>query len=457
MQLNLALIAGEINGKGLFKLTESLTPTCLEVRAAIAYASIDNMILLNACKAAGKTLTFYGRYDQSVPVHPDIIKWFLEEANPNFVCRVVPDRLHAKVIWWMGEGVYIGSANMTQRAWFNNIEAGTFLSEKQLEEANLHGELERFFAATYEHSQPITNEFFLHLCRLAQSRKPIDKEEAEHRKRIPPFFGKSGALVPGTSSLAHSQEFLNFQREWNESLQFLRDIGEKLDRNVNRPRWVPEDTPMGAHVDQFIHAYYYKSVQGGRGESFVRSANQSNRLNRSAALDDAIIWWRASSFDFQEEKIYLEEWATLIRETFERDKILNLSEPEFAAAMSHIHALREVARYRKNSELQLPEVQQDMDVKVAAHLRELWRARNRKGQGILELLNDVIWSNSGKVEWRIWSAACAPNSKISHVGLSTLGELVGWVRPYNYPPRNNRTLKGLFSLGYPVRPYDKDE
>ena len=40
---------------------------------------------------------------------------------------------------------------------------------------------------------------------------------------------------------------------------------------------------------------------------------------------------------------------------------------------------------------------------------------------------------------------------IPHVGLSSLGEIVGWARPDEFPPRNMRTSKGLRALGYNVR------
>jgi len=45
----------------------------------------------------------------------------------------------------------------------------------------------------------------------------------------------------------------------------------------------------------------------------------------------------------------------------------------------------------------------------------------------------------------------APQWRLRWVQFSTWGEVVGWARPDEYPPRNDRTLKGLRALGYPVR------
>lgn len=457
MRMNLPLVARGVNDVGLQKLTESLTHKCQQVKAAIAYASFDNMTLLTTCKNFNKALTFYGRYDESVPVHPDIIKWFLKDVGPNFICRVVPEYLHAKVIWWVGEGVYIGSANMTQRAWYNNIEAGIFVNQDEITSANMHGELERFFAFTHELSRPISDEFYRHLLLLSESRKAVEREEAAHKKRISPFFTKDGELARGTTTKSESKSYLNFERDWNESLSFLRSIGNKLSLAVNRPDWVPEQTEMGAHVDQFIHAYYYKKVRGDQGEDYIRSAHDTNRLDRSAALDEAIAWWKEADFDYQQERMQIVDWASLIQETFQRGRILHLSEFEFSTAMARVHALREVARYRKNNEIGLPIGQQDLDVKISAHLKTIWRARNKEGQNILQLLDKIIWTGGGRIEWRIWAAANRPNLKIPTVGQNTLGELIGWALPHTYVPRNNRTIKGLYSLGYPVRIYDEAE
>lgn len=457
MQLTLANLEGRSHGTSLLKLTEALTPKCEEVRAAIAYASTDNMTLLAACKKLLKPLTFFCRYDDTVPVHPDIIRWFLRDAGTNFLCRVVPDILHSKVIWWVGAGVYIGSANMTYGAWHNNIETGIFLNEEEICAANLHLELERFFASVESNSQPISDEFYRHLCKLADSRRSVQKEESAHRKRVPGFFPIAGIPVPGTETEGESRKYSAFSRDWNETLQFLRGIGKELEKDNNRPMWVPEDTPMGAHVDQFIHAYYYRKVNGDRGEDYVRLSHDLNRLNREKGLREAIAWWRDDYHDYEPEKQQLVHWAPLIQSTFQRGKVLHLSELEFTAAMSHIHALREVARYRRNKELGLPESKQDIEVKVLAHIGELWRARNQKGQNILQLLDEVIWTGGGRIEWRIWAAANLPDSKIAHVGQSTLGELVGWVLPHTYIPRNNRTLKGLFCLGFPVQLYADED
>jgi hypothetical protein len=92
-------------------LTEVIEP-CTRVRAAIAYANRDNMQLFEACAKHLKPLEFFGRYDHTVAIDPVVLKWFLDKASPNFDCKLVPDILHAKIMWWVDAGAYIGSANL---------------------------------------------------------------------------------------------------------------------------------------------------------------------------------------------------------------------------------------------------------------------------------------------------------------------------------------------------------
>jgi phosphatidylserine/phosphatidylglycerophosphate/cardiolipin synthase-like enzyme len=121
-------IAGPLNKQLLQNLLAEVIEPCTRVRAAVAYANRDNLQLFEACAKHLKPLEFFGRYDYTVAVDPPVLKWFLDKASPNFDCKLVPDILHAKVIWWVDAGAYIGSANLSDRAWISNIEAGTFLS-----------------------------------------------------------------------------------------------------------------------------------------------------------------------------------------------------------------------------------------------------------------------------------------------------------------------------------------
>jgi phosphatidylserine/phosphatidylglycerophosphate/cardiolipin synthase-like enzyme len=64
------------------------------------------------------------------------------------------------VIWWRGHGAYVGSANITQKAWYNNIESGLFLTEAELTSSGQADDIERLFRAVDEHSASLTQELY---------------------------------------------------------------------------------------------------------------------------------------------------------------------------------------------------------------------------------------------------------------------------------------------------------
>ncbi|MDU6532254.1 MAG: hypothetical protein E6525_28395 [Klebsiella grimontii] len=59
--------------------------------------------------------------------------------------------------------------------------------------------------------------------------------------------------------------------------------------------------------------------------------------------------------------------------------------------------------------------------------------------------------SNGSVSARLWNAIRSDDWAIPHVGLSSLGEIVVWTRPDEFPPRHMQTSKGLRALGYNVR------
>jgi hypothetical protein len=51
---------------------------------------------------------------------------------------------------------------------------------------------------------------------------------------------------------------------------------------------------------------------------------------------------------------------------------------------------------------------------------------------------------------RLFKACNDTDLKILHMGVSMLGEMIGWAMPDDFPPRNGRTSKGLKALGFDV-------
>ncbi len=444
-------ITGPLNKQLLHNLLIEMIDDCTRVRAAVAYASRDNMQLFEACAKHLKPLEFYGRYDYTVAVDPSVLRWFLDKASPNYECRLVPDILHAKVIWWIDAGAYIGSANLSDRAWISNIEAGTFLSHDELVDTGMGLELQRFFDDVEDRARPLTREIYLEQLRLSErradlSKRDYDLEQQFDKSRLLP---KNQGLVFVDTKRSSEKRFQKFEQDWNDTLQVMRAIASRVSAPGIKPAWIETTVAAGVQADQFLHAYYYKQVKDGNRHPYEEFFSKNSK-NPELALRDALEWWKQADFDhsFEERTIY--DWSPRLRELLSRDRILRLTEDEFIDAISRVHAIRDHAVKQENEHLGLPDSPQAGDDKVQKFGEWLWQQRSHDGKSILDLLNYVVWGN-GSVAARLWNAIRSEQWAIPHIGLSSLGEIVGWARPDEFPPRNMRTSKGLRALGYNVR------
>jgi len=176
------LILGGINGEYLSDILEQAVLTIDEVRrtdevwAAVAYASgfHDGRMLIRWCFDQNISLKFWGRLDDCVAVDVEILNQFLNRRSPDYVCKLVAKH-HAKVIWWRGYGVYIGSANLTSAAWHKNVEAGCFFEEAELDDAQ-DAALVKMFETLEANSSPLTEEL---RDLMATRGKKLKQEEIE--------------------------------------------------------------------------------------------------------------------------------------------------------------------------------------------------------------------------------------------------------------------------------------
>lgn len=186
------LIANGLNGE-FFR--SCLPPPGKEIDgvvAAIAYGD-DKTTLLEHCIKNHHRLDIWMRYDHTVPVSPAFLSKLLANVKNNIFCKLIPDRLHSKVIWWKGYGAYIGSANLTERAWYSNIEAGIFFTESDLYNSNLIEQLEEFFdnLASLDSCVDLSKEIIDEQRQLLKLKVELEKKEREliKKRKIPEWGG----------------------------------------------------------------------------------------------------------------------------------------------------------------------------------------------------------------------------------------------------------------------------
>lgn len=422
------------------------------VKAAIAYGS-DSETLIENCRQYQRRLDIWMRYDHTVPVSPNLLETLLNSTSQNIFCYMIPDVHHAKTIWWKGYGVYIGSANLTDRAWVTNLEAGIFFSEEELENAGGLQQVSDFFdyLESLEAAFPLTQEIVEEQKELYQERRKVLKnlEDMTKSKRRKPLW-EGPAFVDKKQSVEKRKQ--NFLKEWENGLTVLRDIASVVE--AHKPEWLRPDIPASWQADQFLHAYYYNKVTGSGGHPYEKYYGE-NRVNPRAALERALSWWQAQPKAPSEEDVNLYDRAPVIRSLLDPSKVGSLKEDDLINIVWANHSTKDHVSKLPASMLGLPS---GTVVKLADRVERFasWLStqRNERGQSFTDLVRYVLYGGPRKdLPNRLFEAQHNPVLKIPHIGINQLAELAGWAQPDWFPPRNGRTSKSLRALGYDVKVY----
>lgn len=446
------LITNKLNNSYLRDILPNKNDDIDGVLAAIAYGSSganENEDLIGNCLSNKCRLDIWMRYDHTVPVSVRMLERLLKNHRNNIYCKLIPDYLHSKVIWWKGYGAYIGSANLTERAWLTNIEAGIFLTEEELHSNDMAVQLEDFFdnLNEIEQSIPLSEEVIEEMRALNEKRRDVADVGKDQR---------SQKVWDGPSNVnkieAADRKKERFLREWQATLQTLREIGKEL--ADNRPVWITDTIPIEWQTDQFLNAYYYNHVGEGQKRPY-EEFYLKNHSNPQAALEEQIHWWKGEKTSPSNEDQTLYESAPYIREHLHKDKLLNLSPEEFRLICAYTHATEDhLTKIPATLFGRKAGVRIKTEERTELFADWIMEQQNRQGWDIRKLLYYVLYEGKDEelVE-RLYNAARNPKYRFSHYGLSSLAEVVGWARPEIAPPRNGRTSKALRALGYDVKIY----
>lgn len=461
------VVLGTLNDELLLNLATRAASFCSHVDAAVAYAEGKDHPLIQTCKEKGLRLTFYGLLDEDGAVAPSLLKELLSWGPSRAEARLVKGNFHAKVIWWRGFGAYIGSANLTHKAWFNNVEAGVFFDEAELISTGTGAELDQMFEHLAKKSIPVTNEIVDKLDKLAQERRLlVGQQQATLKAKFVQLFGhlpdNPGLTVKPPKGQKENKALQNFATEWMRTLQLMRGLAKEFAAFGLRPRWVDAEAHPAVHFDQFLHAYYYDYVRGGSGADQdedlsglerVEAFFTRHRGNPGAAFKEAARWWAALPSERYGEELFIRETAPTMRVRLTKEALNTMDLASFREAVRHVNAFKMHARQVKNVEFGLPpDHHESIDDRVNRLCEWLWNQRTPTGRTVRDLLEFVLWGSSpSDMEQRLWLGVWSDDHRLPHFGQSTLGEAVGWARPDDYPPRNNRTNKALRSLGHDVK------
>ncbi len=463
-------ILGKLNDELLLNLASRAASFCSEVDVAVAYAENKDHPLLQTCKAKGLHVRFYGLLDEDGAVSPALLKELLAWGPSLAEARLLKGNFHTKVIWWRGFGAYVGSANLTHKAWFHNVEAGVFFDEAELMANGMGAELDLMFEHLAKNSLPVTTELVEKLEKLAQERRvSVDQQRAKLRSKFDQMFGhlpdNAALTVSPPKGQKENKAQKRFAAEWMQTLQLMRGLAKEFAAFGLRPAWVDQDAHPAVHFDQFLHAYYYDYVRGGTdveddelsGMEKVEAFFVKNSPNRAGALKEAVRWWASLPADRYGEELFIRDTAPAMQERLSADSLKKMDLASFREAVRYVNAFRMHARQVKNVDLGLPANHHEtIDQRVDRLCEWLWNQRTTTGKTVRDVMEFVLWgSTPSDMEQRLWLGVWGEDYRLPHFGQSTLGEAVGWARPDNYPPRNNRTNKALRSLGHDVKLFSK--
>lgn len=441
-------IFGEINGEFLRDVILQAGGKTEYVLAAVAYAN-NNNLLFDWCLEKKIPLKFWGRLDSTVAVSTPVLEKFLKQKSPDYICKLVQHH-HAKIIWWRGVGLYIGSANLTDKAWYKNIEGGCFFEESEIDDA-MASEIMLVFDKLEEHATPLTDELFKEM--LSREASIRQSKPDDYRFWNTPSFHTWGGLGYAQRGVAKDRSRQFFLDEWHSTLQGLRDIAKIVSTNENRPSWIDETVPAGSQADQFLHAHYYLNTFDGRAANYEHHYSV-NKSNPKKALEKSIDWWkRQDSAPANEDKMLYYN-APILKRHLSSENILGLSFDDFKEVCENTHAVRDYARRVANKAVSLPEngTQYSIPEKVDALSKRMWEDRSNNGSNVKQVLWHVLYDgNTDQLPNRLWDVVTQEDWKFPGLGISTLGEIVGWALPDLFPPRNGRTSKALRSLGFNVK------
>ncbi len=343
------------------------------------------------------------------------------------------------------------SANLTNRAWYSNIEAGVFLTDVEIQESGFEQQLEAFFSelesldVTIPLSQTIIDEQ-VELARL----KAKHQAELNGKSRLVPEWQGISYKDDTKAADKHKQRF---SQEWHSTLSYIHGIAEVIDDY--RPGWVSEDIPALWQVDQFLHAYYYNQVRQPDGTYPFDDFNKRNSTNPNAALKEQLVWWQNQKMPPSNEDFTFYESAPTIRRLLSKENISQLSSSDFCSVCSATHATKDHVIKIPTSTLGRGDVTTlTREERIPLYAKLMFSLRNGKGQTITELLEFVLYGGKPETVWeRIYMAGKLPEYKMPHYGINSIAEVAGWAMPEHTPPRNGRTNKALRALGYPVKVY----
>jgi len=433
------------------------------IKAAIAF-SYDEL-LLDTCIKKKIRLEWWGLFNSGISTSIDLIKKSLSSGLITFY--PFAEYFHPKVIYFENYGIYIGSANMTNKALYGNVEAGVFINKEEFD-SGMEKEIENFFGFLKASSISITSDDVENFDKFAEiihhERKKIEESNNRIENTFEDMFKHLFLLKPGVRDYENTRidrenkRKKEFLQEWRETQNCLQIIHKRMEEKCRQPKWVSADANTVIISNQLLHAYYYTYVLKGQDERRVKSTEivsqcyEGHKRDPLRAVDEAISWWETLDSAPNSEDLHINIWAPVNKKLLEKIILQDLSYEELLTVLSHNYAALMYAQQMKNKYLGLPEdFHTNSEDRISIYCKWLYNQQTKQGLSINETIRYLVKDNGVAVEDKIYNMLYDDKYRIAHFGRSIIGEMIGWGRPDIAHLRNDRVNKGLRCLGFDVQ------
>jgi hypothetical protein len=428
-------------------------PELEHIRLAVAYVRQMNDIF-DLARKREVPLTLYALMDgDGFPALP-VLKRFVEASPISWRLFLTANFYHPKIYWFQGVGAYIGSANLTDSGWNRNMECGLWLEEEELEATGMTDELRAMFAVIGDRCVPASAEHIAIVKRLEDARadlltarKVFETEAQDALRNLPGQVAPIDVTKRDRPGGAARKAFV---AEWHQTLTLLRKLTEQV-KAVKWPDWVDDDVHPAIAQDQATEYWYQQNIRRtGQSAAEVERLHRSNIGRTERAVAEMFKFWLEGDVG--------EDWAgwtnstpRRLRTLLSREHLARLDAEHLTEILWGGHASREHARQIKNSDFGLASTEHHTkEERCEMYAHYLLSRETADGKGIALVLDYVLWGDDQSPDCadRIWDATRDPKWRLPHLGVNILGELVGYARPDDFPPRNNRVSRCLVALGF---------
>lgn len=459
------LIANSLNNQYLENIIQEADRVeLMQIDLAVAYvAKMDSIFRL--AEKRDVPLNLYALADGKGFPNLDVIRYFLNSRKVSWRAYLTRGYFHPKIMWFRGIGAYVGSANLTDKAWIQNIECGIWLDESELNRISWDAQLDQFFCMIAKRCTEATAEHLEALSKLKTRRSEINKLEAEFERQIesllPDMPGRQAPTDYTVQRGIGGKARMAFREEWNRGLTILRKLTDLFDSRRSRwPEWVNQDASAAIVQDQATEWWWDNEFRhSGESRQAMLDSFRKNSGNSDAAVQRLLDSWCKFDGIANEEKSYaswINENPKELQQLLRIESLDTMNEDNLARLVFLCHSSREHARQLPNSTLELnPGEKRSTKERCDLFARYLWKKRSLRGRSVSDVLRFILWGDrltgnpaSKDTANRIWDATYDDEWSLPHLGVHIFGELLGYARPQEYPPRNNRVSKTLYALGF---------